>query len=1031
MKVVKESIVKMKCRNLASCSRPVYLGFMTKWMISITVFIQSTFCMTALATDQSLWVWSMSEDIVMEKSGHDRADFFSFLAAPHGKTHLAIRTVFMSIPKTLIEQHADRVGEFIGEAHSRGIEVHYLTGDPLWALTDINPATGQPFNQPGTDELQAVLNYNNHCQPYQRFDGFQQDVEPYLLTADRGSPYEWGHATHLPVIWSQYLASLSLWQGMVVTNNANQADHLVLGAAIPSWWNPSPRIYNHQAVQRIVDYIAVMDYETRLPGAVNNVSSELAFAEDPNQDGNKSDALNRSVYVGQETIDVSWKEDAESIKYRNLFVQSTSHFRGSVESLDNVVAAIHSQYGHPTIPAQQFKGYAGVAFHYYEDVENGETAFRRLREGSTNHAPVVFLVRPAPGEIVTGLYPIVFQAFDPDRNALSLSLFVSLDAGQTWTQLPETDAQGRSLSENSGIYFWNAGETSPGEAYQLKLVAVEVGANARSNFDRSDAVFSVRASKEDSIPPLADAVEVSISDDVASIPGGVNIQWSAAVDDQESSDNGILGYYFSLNPFSHPTEGSFTLSRSGTLRASTSGLIPVYIRAVDRSGNLSETVSSFVEIFADQDRDGRADSEDDDRDGDGVSNADELAAFSDPDDPQSYSSSLVKALWELDHSGYSNELTSENSLVSAGGITVEPSVHLYNGNQAVHLTAKGAHMSVPQEVTPGAIRALTVELWIKPELKSTPYIPLFFDGDIDMGLSFILKNDADYAALRLYHSGSGTSGAFVGLNVENDILFDGQWHHVACSYNGWDHLMRIWIDGQLAAQTRSGRIPSSLQHANVLRFFDGRSQWDTDNNNSSNSQNSAQFESNFFDAGWETGTYYLGWADDIRVTLAAVPQERLGYYVHAAPSGADTDGDGISDLIESVVYRTQVNSSDSDADGISDVEEINQQTNPIRADTDQDGQADKSESIAGTDPRNRSSFFQMAGSGLANNGPTFSWLTQPGRRYTLWTASSLTEEMWNPVPGFEEVLGDGAVRTFNEPVSLNEFRFYRLQVRQP
>ena len=66
---------------------------------------------------------------------------------------------------------------------------------------------------------------------------------------------------------------------------------------------------------------------------------------------------------------------------------------------------------------------------------------------------------------------------------------------------------------------------------------------------------------------------------------------------------------------------------------------------------------------------------------------------------------------------------------------------------------------------------------------------------------------------------------------------------------------------------------------------------------------------------------------------------------------ADTDGDGLSDTMESTVYGTNPTKADTDGDGLSDGAEIKtHNTNPLKADTDSDGVTDAAEVKAGTDP---------------------------------------------------------------------------------
>jgi len=89
----------------------------------------------------------------------------------------------------------------------------------------------------------------------------------------------------------------------------------------------------------------------------------------------------------------------------------------------------------------------------------------------------------------------------------------------------------------------------------------------------------------------------------------------------------------------------------------------------------------------------------------------------------------------------------------------------------------------------------------------------------------------------------------------------------------------------------------------------------------------------------------------------------LGEYLRGSdPTKADTDGDGLSDLVETKtgIYLSKTNTGsdptkvDSDGDGISDAAEVNRTPpiNPNKSDTDGDGYSDPDEIAWGTDPTN-------------------------------------------------------------------------------
>ena len=92
------------------------------------------------------------------------------------------------------------------------------------------------------------------------------------------------------------------------------------------------------------------------------------------------------------------------------------------------------------------------------------------------------------------------------------------------------------------------------------------------------------------------------------------------------------------------------------------------------------------------------------------------------------------------------------------------------------------------------------------------------------------------------------------------------------------------------------------------------------------------------------------------VTLQSVDNDAVGIHgIQIINSGADTDGDGMSDALE-VEHRLEPAVSDAtadaDADGMSNAAEIAAGTDPHNRDTDRDGIADGAEAAHGTSPLN-------------------------------------------------------------------------------
>lgn len=93
--------------------------------------------------------------------------------------------------------------------------------------------------------------------------------------------------------------------------------------------------------------------------------------------------------------------------------------------------------------------------------------------------------------------------------------------------------------------------------------------------------------------------------------------------------------------------------------------------------------------------------------------------------------------------------------------------------------------------------------------------------------------------------------------------------------------------------------------------------------------------------------YILGDADYDKDGLTNGREKELG----TDPQNADTDGDGLRDGEEVLVYFTDPKKADTDGDNLTDYDEVQQyKTSPLKADTDADGLNDGEEIARKTDP---------------------------------------------------------------------------------
>lgn len=140
------------------------------------------------------------------------------------------------------------------------------------------------------------------------------------------------------------------------------------------------------------------------------------------------------------------------------------------------------------------------------------------------------------------------------------------------------------------------------------------------------------------------------------------------------------------------------------------------------------------------------------------------------------------------------------------------------------------------------------------------------------------------------------------------------------------------------------------------------------------------------------GPFCLG--DDVRVyftidksvQLGSVENDKLKFILEVPfkidPNKIDTDGDGITDVLEINVYKTDPKKADTDGDGLNDALEINTyKTNPNKADTDGDGLSDGLEvNTYNSDPNNP--YVDTDGDGLTDANEIVLYKTDPKKSDT-------------------------------------------------
>ena len=507
----------------------------------LVTFLGLIFSLNCYANERAMWVWAMGPKIVLEPNGNERADFFSFVAAPHGDPSSAISTVFMHFDTNISDgmcvedgsqcnlQYTEKVREFVADAHSRGLKVQVLFGD-------IRSALSSPHNKPANRLLRAVLNYNRKSEVQERFDGIQFDVEPYLL--GENDPLSW--EKDMDEIWKQYIQNIASWQAEVDTYNQQNNEDMKFGVAIPFWLEPtaSRPMLDHRQIQDMVDYIAVMAYDIRVneegkPNVLGLIKDELAYARDPDGDGTFDDAKSNSVYVGLETIEVNWKERISSSFFRSLYPHSTSFHTQNNDILKSIERSIKDDYKNSSEPIKHYQSFAGIALHFYEDLANSETAYRALKSENSNHAPVCSISFPSGKEMIAAgtKLPITYQATDPDGDELLIHIYISDDSGETWTGLPSFDADGDRMDKNDGVYAFDSSTYPAGDRYRIQIQVFEKTAQKLMNVDTSDFSFQIVKSVKDKQGPIVQGMTINGDSMIQNSTKMLRINWTPAQDE--------------------------------------------------------------------------------------------------------------------------------------------------------------------------------------------------------------------------------------------------------------------------------------------------------------------------------------------------------------------------------------------------------------------------------------------------------------------------------------------------------------------
>lgn len=241
---------------------------------------------------RALWVWDATV-ITNPKQGRD---LFDFCAKKNiSRVYLDMGDLFSaqrrgaSDPKHIT---APKLGQFLGAAHARKIEIEALDGAPEFAL--------QAKHALALAIFQKALAYNKSAAPDEKLDGFQWDTEPYIL-----DQFKAGGQSQREVL-TQYL------DGVAQMRDALRASPgLRLGFAIPSFFDDAERTIEWKGSTKPVafhlldilntlpsSYIAIMAYRDHALGPNGTIEisqGEINYVTEH--------APRVKVWIGQETLD--------------------------------------------------------------------------------------------------------------------------------------------------------------------------------------------------------------------------------------------------------------------------------------------------------------------------------------------------------------------------------------------------------------------------------------------------------------------------------------------------------------------------------------------------------------------------------------------------------------------------------------------------------------------------------------------------------------------------------------------------------
>ncbi|RJP55912.1 MAG: hypothetical protein C4541_13470 [Candidatus Auribacter fodinae] len=426
---------------------------------------------------RGIYVWK--EGYYIATNPQNQRDFFSFCAAPKGKANNKIESIIIAFPQDINGAEAPLFRSFIAEAHSRGMEVNFVTGEPEWSFLD--------NRQIGTDEINKIFTFNQSAVFEEQFDSIQFDVEPHAIDTDNEPGME-------PWVWEQFIPNMAYFKSVVDQNNIATGLNIPFVAAIGNFWHedyvptdayPGP---GYEQILNIIDKAAIMNYVTH-SGAVYTCREELEYSR----------LLNKPIDIVYETFNTSPTE--------------SFWFNGN-NALERTVNSIDYAYVDP-FSTDYYENFGFNVIHYYEAADeiwphNGviKRSYRQLRpdifsdqeplDPVYNTAPVCYVLSPNGGEETSGRrLTITYSVYD-DNSAVPISVKFYLRntaSGSEYYLGTQSVQVSASTHMYSGSFNATVNAYPVGTDYRIRITVDEQsGSPALSSFDSSNYDFARVAS---------------------------------------------------------------------------------------------------------------------------------------------------------------------------------------------------------------------------------------------------------------------------------------------------------------------------------------------------------------------------------------------------------------------------------------------------------------------------------------------------------------------------------------------------------